>query len=53
MAIGHVVNMKGERDKWQYGEHGLSGRALLSPALGNTDRFHIVQSEIFKIILQF
>ena len=29
-----IVNTKGGRDKWQYGEYGLSGSPLLSATIG-------------------
>ena len=54
MMAGHVVNMKGAKDKWQYGEYGLSGRAILSPTLSETlAGFHFVPPGILKIKLQF
>ena len=44
-----IVKMKGDRDKCQYGEYGVSGSALLftailSSTLGYTGGFHIVPS---------
>ena len=29
-----IVNTKGGRDKWQYGEYGLSGSPLLPATIG-------------------
>ena len=50
-----IVSTKGGRDKWQYGEYGLSGSPLLSTAslrmyIVYTHRggFHIVPSQILE-----